>query len=120
MKVARTEVSSTTVVYRNVYRNCLPRTFAEKSTFLGWVDTHHGIEKVDSIEVAEEAVEGVEDDDDEICDMEDFEDDDDLVIRKLCFRKSPLWKFVNIFSCEQSCLISGLLTVWLQKRSNLT
>jgi len=48
----------------------------------GWVDTHHGVEKLDSIEVAEIAVEeGADDDDDDICDMEDFEDDDDLVIQ---------------------------------------
>ena len=51
----------------------------------GWVDTHHGVAEVNSIEVAEIAQEqeGVEDDDDDICDMEDFEDDDDLVIRML-------------------------------------
>ena len=57
-------------------------TVFSNSWILGWVDTHHGVEKVDSIEVAEIAVEGADDDDDDICDMEDFEDDDDLVIRK--------------------------------------
>lgn len=52
----------------------------------GWVDTHHGVTEVNSIEVAEIAVEeGAEDDDDDVCDMEDFEDDDDLVIRMSSF-----------------------------------